>query len=1041
MKKFLLLSFVLLFALVSTNLWAQERAVTGRVTAAEDGSSLPGVNVQLKGTATGTVTDVDGNYRISVPAAGGTLVFSFIGLVTQEVAVGARTMVDVIMESDVRQLSEVVITGYGTQEKRAISGSISSVKGAVIENMPVQSFDRALQGRAAGVLVQSSTGIPGGAVNVRIRGTGSINAGNDPLYIVDGVQLNQRDDANFTQSNPLAFLNPNDIESIEVLKDAATAAIYGAQAANGVVIITTKKGKAGKAKFNLNYFTGVSDPLKKLDVLGAEEWYNIRKEVYTNSFQFNRNFNDTGGAYFALRDMGLLPAGVPNVAPTSTANIDLANNLDPALLQLGRFNDGTIRTYDWQDEAFQVGKVNNIELSVSGGDDKTTFFLSGSYNYTDAIVPPTNFERGTFKSTLTHKATDRLTIENSLNLSTFQQEVPFAVTGSFLGSPAFSSSTVLPHNPIYNEDGTFNKAIAGVLNQNVIAVVNENSGYNRTNQAVGNMSANYKILDNLTFRSFWGLDYRLVQGENYRDPRTPDGAGVQGRGSVQSNWNVNFITTQTLNYRTTINNVHNISALGGFEYRSETNEGLSGSAIGFPTYQFRTIQSAATPETITGFWTGFRRIGGFAQANYDYNKKYNVTLTGRYDGSSRFGVENRFGFFPSVAASWIVKEENFLQAVDFLSDLKVRASFGRTGNDQILTPQGLANNFAARGLYQGAGNYAGQAGIRPVSLANTLLGWETNQTVNLGLDFAIMNNRFQFTIDAFERKSKDLLLDQPILWTSGYNELSANVGELVNRGLEFEVRSVNVDAGGFKWRSDFNITFIENEVTKLYGDLEELPGRPDIRLGESLFTHYLAEFAGVNPATGRPMWYDINRNLTYIHQAADRIVMGDQLPDVYGGFNNVFTYKRFELAIFFQYEYGRVVSDTQVSFLRENGTRLALNALRETAEARWQAPGDVTWIPRQINTGTEVRGSGRNSGSANLQNADYIRLKQATLAYNFNPELIRRVGLNAAKIYAMGVNLWTYSNYLGYDPEWTTGNASGIIPQTRNMTFGVQLSF
>jgi TonB-dependent starch-binding outer membrane protein SusC len=1010
MKKFLLSSFVLLFALVSGDVLAQERTVSGRVTAAEDGTSLPGVNVLLKGTGTGTVTDVNGNYRVSVPASGGTLVFSFIGLLTQEVETGSRSTVDVIMESDVRQLSEVIVTGYGAQEKRSISGSISSVKGSVIENMPLQSFDRALQGRAAGVLVQSSTGIPGGAVNVRIRGTGSITAGNDPLYIVDGVQLNQRDDAGFTQSNPLAFLNPNDIESIEVLKDAATAAIYGAQAANGVVIITTKKGKSGKARFNLGYFTGTSESLRQLDVLNSQEWYTIRKEAWVNSGNAVPEAN-------ALNQMGRLPANWQTLTP---AELDAIADALP--------------TYDWQKEAFQTGKVNNIELSVSGGDDKTTFYMSGSYNYTDAIIPPTNFSRGTFKSTLTHKATSRLTIENQLNLSTFYQEAPFAVSGSFLGSPAFSSSTVLPHNAIYNEDGTFNKAIAGVLNQNVIAVVNENSGGNRTNQAVGNLSFNYKILDNLTFRSFWGLDYRLVQGENYRDPRTPDGAGVQGRGSIQSNWNTNFISTQTVNYNTSINNVHNINVLGGFEYRSEVNEGLSGSAIGFPTFQFRTIQSAATPEAITGFWTGFRRMGGFAQVNYDYNKKYNLTLTGRYDGSSRFGVENRFGFFPSVAASWIIKEEAFLQNVDFLSDLKVRASFGRTGNDAI-------GNFASRGLYQGAGNYAGQAGIRPTGLANTLLGWETNQTINLGLDFAILNNRFQFTIDAFERRSKDLLLDQPILWTSGYSNLTANVGELLNRGLEFEVRTVNVDAGGFKWTSDFNITFIENEVVSLYDGLEELPGDPSVRVGESLGTWYAARFAGVNPATGRPMWYDINDNLVYQHLAADRVVIGNSLPTVFGGFNNTFSYKRFELTVFFQYEYGRMVSDTQVSFLRENGTRLALNALRETAEARWQEPGDVTWIPRQINTGTEVRGSGRNSGDANLQNADYIRLKQATLAYNFNPELLRRIGVNQAKVYAMGVNLWTLTNYIGYDPEWTAGAASGIIPQSRNITFGVQLSF
>ena len=1034
MKRNLLICFSLI--LLSSFVMAQDRVISGKVTSADDGSPLPGVNVVVRGTTSGAVTDSDGNYNLSVSSEGVTLVFSFIGLKTTEVAVGAQSVIDIVMESDMTQLSEIVVTGYSMVEKRSITGSISSLKGDVISNIPLQSFDRALQGRAAGVMVQSNTGIPGGSVTVRVRGQGSITAGNDPLYIVDGIQMNTRNDANFTQSNPLAFLNPNDIESIEVLKDAATAAIYGAQASNGVVLITTKKGKKGRTKIDVNYFTGVSQPLKMLDVADAKEWFGIRKELYANSYIQNALPSESGASYFALRDMGLLPAGSPNYTFTSATNIVNASSLDPTVLQLGRFDDGTIQTYDWQDEAFRTGKVQNIEISASGGEDKTTFYASASYNKQEAIVYPVDFERGTFKFGLKNQVAEKVSIETSINLSTFSQNVPFAIAGSFLGLPTFSASAILPFNAIYNTDGTYNTSILGILNQNVIAVANWNSGLNRTNQMVGNFALNYNILKNLVWRSTVGLDYRLVQGENYRDPRTPDGVGVQGRASAQSNWNTNFITFHTLNYNTTFASNHNITALAGVEFRSEKNESLSGSSIGFPTYQFRTINSGATPEAIDGFETQFKRFGVFGKIGYDFKKKYLLELTGRYDGSSRFGEENLYGFFPSASVGWVLKEESFLQGVDFLSELKLRGSYGETGNDQI-------GNFDSRGLYGGGFSYAGGSGIRPTQLPNPALKWERNQTYNIGLDFGLFNGRVSAAVDAYDRTTSDLLLAQTLPWVSGFANTTVNIGEVKNRGIEVELNTINFDKFGLRWNTSFNIAFNDNYVSELYGGLEELPGDASIRVGESIGSFYVAPYAGVNPANGRPMWYDINDNVTYINTAADRRVLGDLQPNVYGGFTNNLTYKGIELNIFFNYEYGRTVSDTQVSFLRENGTRLALNGLQETVNARWTTPGQVTWIPRQISSGTEVRGSGRNSGDVNMQKTDYIRLKQLTLAYNFPSNLLKRVHLNNVRIYVQGVNLWTYADYRGYDPEWNIGgtgvNSAGILPQSKNYTFGIQI--
>ncbi len=1014
MRKILLLGLMLF--LVNAMAFAQGRVITGTVTSTEDGLGVPGATVLVKGTTIGTATGIDGKYSINVPAGSNVLVFTFVGLTSQEVNIGNRSTINVALESDITALSEVIVTGYGTQPKREVTGAVSSVKGDAIQNLPLQSFDRALQGRASGVQVRSSNGLPGGAVNIRIRGVGSINAGNEPLFIVDGVQLNNQSNAAFTQSNPLAFLNPNDIESMEILKDAASAAIYGSQAANGVVIITTKKGKQGKAKFEFNAFSGETQPMKFLDILSGPEWYGMRRDAFINSGVANPEAN-------ALSNMGRLPSNWTTLTR-------------PALDALGL----ALPTYDWQREVMGAGKLNNYEMSVSGGDEKTTFFLSGSYNYQQASFRPVDFERGTVRVALTHQATKRLSIETNINLSTFQQNVPFAVEGSFLGNPAFSASAVLPHNAIYNENGTYNTAIAGVLGQNVVLVNAYNSGLQRTNTAVGNLITNYKIAKNLSFRSLFGLDYRLLQGDNYRDPRTPDGAGVIGRSSVQSDWRTRFITTQTLNWNKTFNGVHNVSALAGVEYLSETREGISGAGIGFPTFQFRTIQSAATPESITGFWTGYRRASAFSSVNYDYKKKYLVTVTARYDGSSRFGTENRYGLFPSIRLGWSMVEEEFLKNSSTISEMKFRASYGLTGNDQI-------GNFDARGLYGGGGNYSGSAGIVPSSLANLGLSWETNNTLNLGIDYGFFENRITGSIDAFDRRTKDLLLSQPILWINGFSGISNNVGELQNRGLEFELSTVNIDKGGFRWNSSFNVTKIDNQIVSLYSGLKFLPANPGIAVGQPVGRSgegavFAAEYAGVNPATGRPMWYDINGNITYLPLAADRKYLGSSLGTVFGGFNNTFTYKGFEFTTFFTYEYGGIGGDGQYGFLRENGTRLTLNALRAVNDRSWKTPGQITDIPRNLTTngGNEVRGASRNSGSAALLKYDFIRLSQLTLAYSFKPSLVNRIGLSRARIYMQGVNLWTYTDYPGYDPEFT-GAGTGQVPLTKSYTLGVQIGF
>lgn len=1014
MRKLVLLlgSILLLWG----QLLAQSRTVTGRVVDA-DGKPIPNASVIVKGSANGTSTNADGGFSISVPSGATRLVISAVGMTTQELAVGSSNSYTISLKSEDRSLEAVVVTGYTARKKRDEAGAVSKVAGKEIQNIPNASLDKALQGRAAGVLVQSNNGIPGGAMNVRIRGTGSINAGNDPLYIIDGVQINTSNVGNFTQNNPLSALNPNDIESIDILKDAASAAIYGAQASNGVVIITTKKGRAGKTRFDVNAYWGQGTALKKMDVLNSQEIFQMRSEAYAWP-------NQLAPGDLAIKRVVLGEFRVPG------ANGFNDKQADSAILALP--------TYDWQDAAFRNAQIRNYELAASGGNDKTTFRVSGSYSFQEAVVTKADFQRGALKFDLTNKATDKLTIGTSLNLSTFRQNAPFATDGSFLGSPAFASPLMYPFNPIRNADGTYfgipPANVAGVLNQNIIAVNDFNSGLNRTNQLIGNLTLDYKLAKWLNFRSFYGLDYRLVQGKQYRDPRTPDGFAVRGIGSVESEWNTNFMTSQVFNFNFNIGSKVKLDGLAGYEYRVENQESITAAGDNFPTYQFRTLNTAANPRQPGEFFTGYKRQSAFGQLNWNYDGKYILSGTVRYDGSSRFGANNKYGVFPAVKAAWNIDKEDFLARSNAISSLRLRASFGLTGNDQI-------GNFDGLGLYGSAGVYNNSPAITFSQLANPALKWEKNQTVNFGVDFGLFSNRISGSVEYYNKLTKDLLLSQPVQWTSGFGAITKNVGQIQNRGIEL---SLNVDwlrpkmGAGLGWTSTFIFTYNKNKVKKLYDNLPELPGNPAIRVGRELNSIFTQEYAGVNPATGRPMWYDAGGNLTYTVLAADRKYIGDQQPNYFGGLTNTFTYKGFELTIFFNYEYGRLAQDGQVNFMIENIARFNTN--RDNYNGRWNTPGQITWWPRMNVNGTETKSSGGLSGSRTWFKADYIRLKNLMFAYNLNSEVTRRLKINNAKFYVQATNLWTYSDWFSYDIEFV-GTATGIIPQTKNFTAGIQFNF
>lgn len=995
------------------NLALPQDAIKGRVTNTS-GMGLARVTVRVKGSSTSAITNNNGEYSIRVSGTNQVLVFSSIGYNTREINIGpSSTTINVVLTDKLGVLDSVVITGYTQQKTRSITGSIVSVKGRDIENVPLQSFDKAIQGRAAGVLVQSTTGVPGGAVRINIRGVGSINAGTEPMYIVDGVQINSDAPGSRTSTNALAYINPNDIESIEILKDAAAAAIYGSQAANGVILITTKKGQAGKTRFSLNYYEGISESIKNMDVLSTQDAISLRKAAIINN---NPLLSPDASLAQALTDFGLRP--------------DITED-----------EIGALPTYDWQGEAFKSGSVRNIEFSASGGKDKSSFYISGAYNKHDGNVTNIDFERGSFKLRLNQEVHPRLTMDVGVNLSLIEQNGNTGSRGNTSGSasPQYTAAYMPPSLPIYNPDGSFNTYVGMPgTGFNPIQAATVDDNITRQRSLIGHFSASYKILDNLTFKSFYGIDYRNVRAAYYRDPRTPNGATWNGYLIDDNAENVNFTTNQTLNYNTEFGSDHSITALLGAEYRSDVREYQSARANNFPTHQFRTNQSAAEPYSVTGSWSGNRRLGFFGQANYAFQNKFFVSAVARYDGSSRFGVNNQFGFFPGISGGWDLAQENFLADQSWISQLKLRVGYGVVGNDQI-------NNVSSRGFYQGGTKYNNNAALRLQTLANPELGWERNVSTNIGLDFRVLDNRIDGAIELFHRNSQHLLLNKPLPTTSGFSNVDDNLGRVVNKGIELTLNTTNLNLGDFKWTSNFNISFLKNEVVELYDGLDYISNT--VRVGHPLKIWYRARYAGVNSANGRSMWYDKNGDITYLPTAEDNIeTKKGWQSDYFGGFTNTFSYKGFDLNALVHFDMGRYMSNNMYKIWYNIMSNPARNTLQELYDDMWTTPGQVTYVARPVAGGAEQNSASRNHTSdLYLHDASFIRLREVTLGYTFQPDFLRKIKASRARLYITAVNLHTWTKWVGYDPEFAVSgsveNNTGIVPQTKSFIAGVQIGF
>ncbi len=1001
MRKVLLLGLTLFLA--GAVAFAQSRVITGTVTSTEDNLGVPGATVLVKGTTIGTATDIDGKYSISVPAGSNVLVFSFVGLSPQEITIGNRTTIDVAMEPDVQSLSEFVVTSYGDQSRREITGAISAVKGEVFQDLPVQSFDRAMQGRIAGVQVTSSTGQPGGALTVRIRGVGSINAGNDPLYIVDGVQvaIGGIDGTNGSMAsqgsqNALASINPNDIESIEVLKDAAAAAIYGAQAANGVVLINTKRGKKGKTNVRVSVQEGIVQPLNLYDVMDASQLAAIKRDAYINA--------------------GLNPA---NAAAT-----------------YGNPEDPNLESYDWLDALYRDGRLSVYDLSVSGGDEKTTFFLSGSYTKQEAQIIKSDYERATGRLNLTHRPNQKFTVGASLSLA-YQNTNGSIDRGNFVNGPFVAGYSARPNVPIYNEDGTFAPYPSNHLfGYNIVQGVSEELRNAKTVQTVSNLNLTYQFAPWLSFTSYFGVDFSDIQEINNRPSTIPAFSSYGGASVFTGRRNMNFNTNHNFNFNKKFNDVHTVSGILGFEYKSANGDVQSATGRGFPNPTLIYLQNAAVPFAVNSNYTEYKRAGFFGQAKYDYDDRYTADLTLRRDGNSRFGTEYKWGNFGAVSVGWRLSSESFLQDVTWLDNLRVRGSYGITGNSDIL-------NFASRTLVGSSGQYLGNGGLTISQLGNDLLTWEESETFNIGVDGTLFNGRIIATVDFWRKNSKSLLFDTPLPVDAGFGEITRNTGEVRNQGIDIDLQTTNVVVGKFQWSTAFNITLLQNELLSLYDGLDRVGN--ELIVGRPIDFFYTNKYLGVNPANGLAMYDDGTGtgNYTYLTGESTLDYRGSALPSSYGGLANSFSYGPISLEIFFQGQFGNLVTNSDIYNLGAWGSGPD-NQFVSQADY-WKQPGDVTTVGKPYEGGQAPGTSNINTFSTRLlSDGGYVRLKQVTLRYTLGNVAAQKIGMSSATIFLQGMNLATFTNYNGIDPEVNSiGNTStyGSYPNGKQLTAGINLNF
>ncbi len=1021
------------FALVNSA-WAQAQTVSGRVTAASDGSALPGVTVLERGTSNGVTTGVNGEYSLQVqPKA--TLVFRFIGMESQEIPVEGRTSINVQLRTDQQQLEEVVVVGYGTQEKRSVTGSIASLTSKEVEQTPVTSVEQAIQGKAAGVFIQSNNGKLGQGIQVRVRGTSSLSAGSQPLYVIDGIPITTENlSGTSAGTNPLADINFNDVASIEVLKDAAAAAIYGARGSNGVVLITTKKGKAGTSRINFSAQWGSSKPSRHRDFLNAKQYVQLMQRA---------------GLGAAPLDFANYPDDYPTLEDAIADNADFVNS------RMTRYSagnqdweTGAVNT-NWEREAFQSAAQAQYDLNLSGGNENTTYYISGQYLDQTGLLIGNAFRRYSGRINLDNKMNSILNV--GMNLSFAKTENDRVSNDNAFSTP-MQIVALSPITPIIDpRSGLLSGSLPGVANNypvyyNPLLALGNASYQTSVYRTIGNVYGELKITDRLAFRSEFGVDQLNQHEESYygrltfRNTGTPNGFGENSSTQV-----INYNTNNYFTYRNTINENNALDITAGMSYQQSRTNLSDVQGQQFPSDAYKKLSSAAQISAGSSSETGYSFLSYFARGNYSFRDKYFVSASARIDGSSRFGADNRYGFFPAGSIGWMISEEEFMKGISYLSTLKVRGSYGLTGNAEI-------PNFASLGLFTGDAGYNGDAGQRITQIANPDLKWESTAQLDLGLDFGFLNNRISGSFDYYRKNTDDLLLYVNVPATSGFATQLQNLGKLYNQGYELSVTSQNI-VGDFNWSTTFNGSYNKNRVTDIQGQVLGTNDLNRVIEGQPIGVFFGKEYAGVDPANGDAIYYlnttnadgSIDRTTTNDYSAAQDVILGNPTPNYIGGLTNNFSYKNFDLSFSFQGVTGNKIYNGGGQYMSANGSNGFDNQTTDQMNY-WDKPGDITNIPEP----RLFYGNGVGPSSRYLSDGSYVRLKTFSMGYNLPKAWVSRVKMQNARVFMNAYNLFLITNYDGWDPEVNADyQASNInlgvdfysAPQPRTITFGVNIGF
>jgi TonB-dependent starch-binding outer membrane protein SusC len=1033
MKKYLLLGAWLLALLPfagtaqSTTDAIINSTLSGRVLDSKTGTGLSGASVKIKGTTHEVVTGADGIFSFKtgqkLPYI---LIISYVGYQPLEVTADKSSIQIQLIQKE-EKLNDVVIVGYGVQSRKSVVGSIAKVNAQETKRIPVASFDAQLQGKAAGVQINTFSGTPGESVRVQVRGTASINASNDPLYVVDGVFVNNNSlatiDLGSKKTSPLADINPADIESIEVLKDASAIAIYGSRGSNGVVLVTTKRGQynAGKTKFSLDVSQGWqkadADRLWKLTTgpehaaLVNEQWINSGKDKPSlNQTYANRPF----------RPASEVINGVP-----------------------GRGTPEEQQTYDRLSRVFRTAQIKNYDFNVLGGSDKVRYNIGVGYADQEGILKPAKFERQSAKFNFDAKLSPKITFSSSNGVfRSFRQQVRGGA-----GQQAGHLLAALHHPtylPLYNANGT---PARGSIYENIDNLTNTDitNISTRSLRYIGNQYIEVDILPGLKFKTSVGLDYN-----NYREREFFNDQTIIGGAPNPPGYRNDVLTTYTilqneqlLSYTKDLNDNHTITALLGNSIQ-ETNVELTGAkGQGFPNNSFQQI-SAASVRTSSQSKSKSTIASFFGRVNYSFKDKYFLEASLRADGSSKFGSNNRWGYFPAAGLSWRVKQESFLENNKSISELKLRASVGLAGN------QNGINDYAARGLWTGNVQYPDdltsgpKPAIAPFQLENPDLKWERTKTYNAGIDLGLFKNRVFITLDAYYKYTSDALLYLPIPGSTGYSSTLANAGEVSNKGIELSISSTHIKTKGFEWSTNFNIAANENRAEKLVSPITfEAREYRRTQVGAALGSYWLYRQLSVDPQTGDAIFDDLDKDGKLTQ--ADRQLLGNVLPTFYGGITNNFSYRGFELNILFTYQSGNDVFNFNKYILEGGGTRDASRSILASQLNRWQKPGDITNTPRLTSVGNNYN---IEQNSRYLEDASFLRLKAATLTYTLPTSITSKAKLGKVSVYLLGTNLWLLTNYTGADPE-SSGSASQNLdgldtatpPQPIGLQAGVRISF